>query len=108
MTSDNAANAKVKCPESTPLNEDAYLECSQELLPANHAEFANNREQIRTLVNIIGKIKYLTDSSVERAQAAAHDASELHTQLKLLGSIHMGHVSDNWSTMQKGFSAISR
>ncbi|XP_017780394.1 PREDICTED: sorting nexin-8-like [Nicrophorus vespilloides] len=89
MTSDFAANSK-------------------HLIPNECTEFAANREQVRTLVQIIGKLKYLADAEVERAQCRAKDAEDLAAQLKALGSINIGNVATgSWTGMQKGFVTIS-
>ncbi|KAK9681210.1 PX domain [Popillia japonica] len=90
MTSDHAANAK-------------------DYLPKDCSEFASNREQVRSLVHIIGKMKLLADSDVERGLACAKDTEVLSHQFKALGTINIGQISSTkWPIMQKGFTDISR
>lgn len=86
-----------------------YAASAKELLPSECSEFATNREQVRTLVQIVGKIKQLADSYVERSFACARDSEELATQLKSLGSTNAAQASNGkWHNMQKGFTAISK
>lgn len=81
----------------------------QQLLPADFAEFASSREQIRTLVQVIGRLKHLADSSVERTHAYARDSEDFGEQLKALGAINMYPTTGgHWMHMQKGFNTLSR
>lgn len=85
------------------------MKISQELLPNDSSVFATNREQVRNLVHIIGKMKQLADGDVERAQAQARDSDELAAQLKLLGNVGAVQSSSGaWIQMQKGFGVLSR
>ncbi|KAB0793507.1 hypothetical protein PPYR_13127 [Photinus pyralis] len=90
MTSDLAATAK-------------------NLLPNDCSEFANNREQVRTLVQVISRLKQLADADVERSQAYARDSEEMANQLKMLAGINPEQLtSGHWKHMQKGFSSLSQ
>ncbi|XP_072382881.1 sorting nexin-8-like [Diabrotica undecimpunctata] len=92
MTSDVAANAK-------------------ELLPPEHSQIAVNSQNIRTLVNVVGKMKQLTEANVERHNSAGRDFEEFINQLKSLSALNLdpGQANlENWSGMQKGFNVLSR
>ncbi|CAH0563473.1 unnamed protein product [Brassicogethes aeneus] len=92
MTSDIAGNAK-------------------DLLPADYSQIASSREQIRLLVQVVGKLKYLTEKSVERQQTFAKDAEDLSEQLRTLSTSNVGQSSSfikHWGDMQQGFGLISR
>lgn len=90
MTSDLAATAK-------------------NLLPADHGEIASNREQIRSLVQVIGKMKLLAENATERQNSYARDSEDFAAQLKILSASSIGQVfGSQWGSMQKGFTAISR
>lgn len=79
------------------------------MLPPDFTEFATSREHIRTLVQIVGRLKQLADSSVERVHMYAKDSEELGTQLKALGVVNINSVTGgHWTHMQKGFTALSR
>lgn len=80
----------------------------QSLLPSDCSEFATNREQVRLLVQVVSKLKQLTDAEIERRQAYARDAEELAHQLKILGGVNPDQLANkHWRHMQKGFSALS-
>ncbi|XP_022905142.1 sorting nexin-8-like [Onthophagus taurus] len=85
-----------------------YAANSKELVPKDNTEFASNREQVKTLVNIISKIKNIADSNVERFHNYSKDNDVLSTQLKCLGAVNLGQSGSNWSQMQRGFTAISK
>ncbi|RZB41738.1 sorting nexin-8 [Asbolus verrucosus] len=90
MTSDLAATAK-------------------NLLPADYGEIATSREQIRSLVQVIGKLKLLAEAAVERQNSYARDSEDFAAQLKTLSASNIGQVfGSQWVNMQKGFTAISR
>lgn len=60
-------------------------------------------------MTIVGKIKHLVDSEVDRMQSSAHDFDDMGSQLKALGSVNTGYASiGQWNKMQTGFTAISR
>lgn len=81
----------------------------QELLPSDSSEFAASREHIRSLVQIVGRLKHLADSSVERIHSYARDSEDFGVQLKALGAINVNpSASGHWGRMQKGFTTLSR
>nr|XP_023026127.1 sorting nexin-8-like isoform X1 [Leptinotarsa decemlineata] len=92
MTSDVAATAK-------------------ELLPPDYSQLAVSSQNLRNLVNIVSKIKHLTDENVERLTSAGRDLEELLTQINNLSTIDIeqtqSHLED-WRQMQRGFSIMSR
>ena len=90
MTSDLAATAK-------------------NLLPADHGEIASSREQIRSLVQVIGKLKLLAEADIERQNSYAKDSEDFAAQLKILSASSIGQIfGSQWTSMQKGFTALSR
>ncbi|CAH1100458.1 unnamed protein product [Psylliodes chrysocephalus] len=92
MTSDIAATAK-------------------NLLPPEYSQIAVNSQNIRTLVNVIGKLKHLTEENVERYNATGRDFEEFMNQLKTLSTLHVEHTPnnlENWNDMQKGFNVMAR
>jgi sorting nexin-8 len=91
MTSDLAATAK-------------------NLLPADHGEIASSREQIRSLVQVVGKLKLLAEAAIERQNSYARDSEDFAAQLKILSAAsNIGQVfGSQWGSMQKGFTALSR
>ncbi|KAG5873213.1 hypothetical protein JTB14_005668 [Gonioctena quinquepunctata] len=92
MTSDIAATAK-------------------ELIPPDYGQIAVNSQNIRNLINVIGKLKHLTDENVERHSAAGRDFDEFLTQLKTLSTLEVeqpeSHL-DNWRRFQNGIEIVSR
>lgn len=86
-----------------------YFHFLQQLLPTDSTEFASSREQIRSLVQIVSRLKQLADSSVDRIHAYARDSEELSAQLKALGAINTNRTTGkSWTSMQKGFGALSK
>ncbi|CAG9865278.1 unnamed protein product [Phyllotreta striolata] len=92
MTSDVASNAK-------------------DLLPPEYGRMAVNSQNIRTLVNVIGKLKHLIDRNLERHITAGRDLEDFTEQLKTLSTLDVEQAQNNllnWNAMQKGFRVIAR
>ncbi|KAJ8951556.1 hypothetical protein NQ318_020430 [Aromia moschata] len=92
MTSDIAATAK-------------------ELLPSEHGQIAVNSQNIRTLVNIVGKLKQLTDASIDRQSEAGRHLDEFSSQLKTLSTLNITQgqtIIENWSETQREINSIAR
>lgn len=83
---------------------------AKDLIPMETgSEFATSREQVRNLVQAVGRLKQLADAGVERTQAYARDMSELGNQLKALGNDQTNHPRNGtWNEMKKGFNAIAK
>lgn len=63
---------------------------------------------MKSLVQIVSRLKQLADASVERGEASARDAEDFVNQLKALGTADTDRfATSTWKQMQKGFSAIS-
>lgn len=81
------------------------------MLPADHGQMAANSQNIRNLVNVIGKLKHLSEESVERQNSEGRDLDEFALQLKTLSTLHVEQNQtsvQNWVEMQRGFAAVSR
>ncbi|XP_050297681.1 sorting nexin-8-like isoform X2 [Anthonomus grandis grandis] len=92
MTSDVAANAK-------------------ELLPADNTQTVSNRETLRLLVNVVGRLKQNMESLVEKTQESARDLEDMATQLKNVSCMNVdsGHqFVENWATAQRDFGIMSK
>ncbi|CAH1977901.1 unnamed protein product [Acanthoscelides obtectus] len=92
MTSDIAATAK-------------------NLLPPNHSQQAFNSQNIRTLVNVIGKLKQLAEDNVERQNVSSRQCDDFSAHIKILSTLDIGEGKScisNWGDMQKGFNVIAR
>ncbi|KAF5285783.1 hypothetical protein FQA39_LY04244 [Lamprigera yunnana] len=90
MTSDLAATAK-------------------DLLPNDCSEFANNREQVRLLMQVISRLKQLIDAEIVRTQAHARDSEDFANQLKTLANINPEQLTTgHWKHMQRGFSSLAQ
>ncbi|KAJ8927837.1 hypothetical protein NQ314_019639 [Rhamnusium bicolor] len=77
----------------------------------DQSQIAVNSQNIRTLVNIIGKLKHLTEASVEHQNALGRDFDDFAVQLKSLSTLNMAqgqNFIENWDEMQRGFGLISR
>lgn len=62
-------------------------------------------------MNVIGKLKHLTEENVERYNATGRDFEEFMNQLKTLSTLHVEHTPnnlENWNDMQKGFNVMAR
>lgn len=84
---------------------------AKDLLPSDHGQIAANSQNIRTLVNIIGKLKHLCESDIERQSASGRDLEDYALQLKALSALNITHGQDfieNWGEMQRGFSLFAR
>ncbi|KAF5302528.1 hypothetical protein FQR65_LT00900 [Abscondita terminalis] len=82
---------------------------SKNLLPNDCSEFASNREQVRLLVQVISRLKQLTDAEIDRTQACARDSEDLANQLKSLANINPEQLTTgHWKHMQKGFSSLAQ
>lgn len=83
---------------------------AKDLIPMDSgSEFASNREQVRSLVLIVGRLKQLADAGVERTQAYARDMIELGNQFKCLGNEQpIQQKTGIWNEMKKGFSAVAK
>lgn len=61
------------------------------------------------MVQVIGKLKHLADSNVERTHAYARDSEDFGEQLKALGALNTNTAAGGqWLHMQKGFNTLSR
>lgn len=82
---------------------------AKNLLPNDYSEIATSREQIRSLVQVVGKLKLLADAAIERQNSYAKDSEDFAEQLRALSALNIGQVfGSQWSNMQKGFTALSR
>ncbi|KAK4874561.1 hypothetical protein RN001_013921 [Aquatica leii] len=82
---------------------------AKNLLPNDCSEFATNREQVRLLVQVISRLKQLTDAEIERTQACARDSEDFANQLKALANINPEQLTTgHWKHMQKGFSSLAQ
>ncbi|KAJ8923378.1 hypothetical protein NQ315_001936 [Exocentrus adspersus] len=84
---------------------------AKDLLPSDHGQIAANSQNIRNLVNIVGKLKHICESDVDRQSTSGRDLGDFATQLKSLSALnitHGEHFIENWKEMQGGFGAISR
>lgn len=82
---------------------------AKDLIPMDSTEFAASREQVRSLVQIVGRLKQLADAGVERTQAYARDMIELGNQLKCLGNEQQSQQKCGiWNEMKKGFKVIAK
>ncbi|XP_057667042.1 sorting nexin-8-like [Diorhabda carinulata] len=84
---------------------------AKELLPPEYSQMAVNSQNIRTLVNVIGKMKHLTEENVERCNSSGRDFDELINQIKILSTLNIERAQnsiENWGDMQKGFDIMSR
>ncbi|KAK9885194.1 hypothetical protein WA026_010700 [Henosepilachna vigintioctopunctata] len=89
MTSDVAANAKS-------------------LLPVDYAEITN-RDQIRTLIQVISRLKFLAKEDIERQSSYAKDSEDLASVLKTLSVLNIDHTYiEKWSHIQRGLTIISQ
>ncbi|CAG9767171.1 unnamed protein product [Ceutorhynchus assimilis] len=89
MTSDVAATAK-------------------ELLPSDNSQIAINRENIRTLVNIVGRLKQNVDSLVEQCHLSARDIEDMSSQLKNVSGMNIGTHWSNFASMSNELHVISQ
>nr|CAI5853596.1 unnamed protein product [Callosobruchus analis] len=92
MTSDIAATAK-------------------NLLPPNYTQQAVNSQNIRTLVNVIGKLKQLAEDCVERQNVCSRQFEDFSAQMKILSTLDIGEGQScisNWLDMQKGFNIMAK
>lgn len=70
-----------------------------------------SRENIRALVNIVGRLKQDVESLVKQCQVSARDIEDISNQLKNISSMDVGssqHFVDNWSSVQRSFNGMSR
>lgn len=82
---------------------------AKQLLPADFAEFASSREHIRTLVQVVTRLKHLADLNVQRTHDYSRDSEDFGQQLKALAAVNTNlTTSGHWAHMQKGFALISR
>ncbi|XP_066246179.1 sorting nexin-8-like isoform X1 [Euwallacea similis] len=89
MTSDVAATAK-------------------ELLPADNGQIAISRDNIRSLVNIVVRLKQDVESLVEQSHASSRDIEDISAQLQNIGSMNSQQFMENWDSVQKNFAGMSR
>ncbi|KAL1494219.1 hypothetical protein ABEB36_009848 [Hypothenemus hampei] len=83
---------------------------ARELLPPDNSQIAMSRETIRSLVNIIGRLKQDVDSLVDRQQASAKDLEDVALQLKNVSDLAMGSKSffmESWNKAQTNFEGMS-
>ncbi|KAL3274474.1 hypothetical protein HHI36_015858 [Cryptolaemus montrouzieri] len=89
MTSDLAATAKS-------------------LLPSDYTEITN-RDQVRTLIQVVSRLKFLAEEAIERQNNYGKDSQDLAALLKTLSALSIDHAYvGRWSDMQKGFGVISQ
>lgn len=80
-------------------------------MPADCAQIAASREKVRLLVQVIGKLKQLTERSVERQLNFSRDAEDLSEQLRVLSTSNVGQnhsFCEQWNNMKSGFALMSR
>lgn len=81
------------------------------MLPSDYSQLAANSQNIRTLVNVIGKLKHISEENVERQNATGRDLEEFAVQLNTLSGLNIEQNQNslkNWSELQKGLSILSR
>lgn len=81
------------------------------MLPSDYGQLAANSQNIRTLVNVIGKLKHISEENVERKNAMGRDLEEFSVQLNTLSSLNIEQNQNyiqNWSELQKGLAILSR
>lgn len=79
---------------------------SRNLLPSESEEIAS-RDQIRTLVNVVDRLKTLVEEGIDRQTNYSKDSKDFASQLKTLSDLNIGPLGSKWGCMQKGFSLIS-
>lgn len=60
---------------------------------------------------MVGRLKHLTESSVERQVAEGKDANDLAVQMRTLSGLQVGQgdiIVENWTEMQRDFSKIAK
>lgn len=91
MTSDLAATAK-------------------DLVPSENGQIASNRECIRSLVNVIGRLKLDIESLISHNHDTAREIEDISMQLKHISSMNIGsdqHFVENWGNVQRNFDVTS-
>lgn len=63
------------------------------------------------LVNVIGKLKHISEANVERQNAIGIDLEEFAVQIKTLSGLNIEQNHNclkNWPELQKGLAILSR
>ncbi|ERL88422.1 hypothetical protein D910_05808 [Dendroctonus ponderosae] len=82
-----------------------------EWLPADNGQIAVSRENIRSLVNIVGRLKQNAESLVTQSQESAINIEDISTQLKNMSVMNVGssqNFIENWSNVQRCFDGMSK
>lgn len=81
------------------------------MLPSDYGQLAENSQNIRMLVNVIGKLKHISEENVERQNLMGRDLEEFALQLNTLSGFNIEQNQNymkNWSELQKGLAILSR
>ncbi|XP_019758952.1 sorting nexin-8 isoform X1 [Dendroctonus ponderosae] len=84
---------------------------AKEWLPADNGQIAVSRENIRSLVNIVGRLKQNAESLVTQSQESAINIEDISTQLKNMSVMNVGssqNFIENWSNVQRCFDGMSK